>query len=110
MNIIPGKLPLSIQPGVDFQITLNLTAAGAAIPVDAYAPFTSQIKTRADGPLLATIAVDSSDAAGGLLVLTLAGELTANLRGRAVYDVLDSAGRRWIQGAVTFDPSVTDLP
>lgn len=111
MNVIPGKLNLTLGPGVDFSATLTLEdAAGDPLPLNGYAPFASEIRSGVGGTLIATLTVDSTDAATGVLVLTLDGSATVGLSDRAFYDVIDAAGRKWIEGTVHFDPSITEFP
>lgn len=110
--IKPAQHAITLHPGALFSRTLRLrTTAGAALDVSGYAPFTMEIRTTAGGTLMATVTVDNSAAADGLLTLTLLpADSTALPQGTAAHDLIDKDGNPWIYGAVQIRRTITQPP
>lgn len=110
--IKPAQHAITLHPGALFSRTLRLrTTAGDALDVSGYAPFTMQIRTAAGGALMATVTVDNSAAAAGLLTLTLLPADSNGLtEGTAAHDLIDKDGNPWIYGPAQIRRTITEPP
>jgi hypothetical protein len=110
--IKPAQLSITLHPGALFSRTLRLqTSTGAALDVSGYAPFKMQIRTAAQGALMATVTVDNSAAAQGLLTLTLAAAASIALpEVTAAHDLIDKDGNPWIYGPAVIRRTITQPP
>ena len=110
LEIIPGALALRIYRGDDIGFKITLQQSGS--PIDApTSGWSAQIRARAnpDSPVLATFAIDASEAADGVLRLSLTGSETLALPKKAQWDIqCDANGvRTYLAGDLLVDEQVT---
>lgn len=110
LRIVPGKLDLEIQRGDDVQFGILLrdkvTGEPLALPTTGWS---ADIRAEVGSPVLASFAIDSSNAGIGIVVLSLPSSGTAILPETAVYDVqcTEPTIRTWISGIITPEGQVT---
>jgi hypothetical protein len=92
VKILPAKLGYKITRGDDFADPITFTEDGDPIDVSART-YTAQIRRTTEGEVEATMSVDMTDAATGVIVLTLADSITEDMDGSYVWDLeQDTAG------------------
>lgn len=94
VKIIPAKLNYTITRGDDFADEITFEDEAEA-PIDVSArTFTAQVRTDPDAETVtATMTVDMTDAATGVIVLRIADTVTDDLDGSYVWDLQqDTAG------------------
>lgn len=108
----PGPRDISIYRGDDYPHAVTFTdAAGAPLDVSAYA-FTAQIRSLSQGGTgepLAEFTIDDSQAATGIVVLSLAATETADLAA-GYWDLQADDGTTvstWLAGRVSVSGDVT---
>lgn len=107
----PAVLALKFRRGDAVTLPVTIREDGALIDVSARAYLAQIRKSTEATDVLATFAVDTSSAAGGIVVATLAAEDTVDLKGDYVWDLEDtSTGRTLLGGKVTVEGDVSRAP
>lgn len=112
---MPATVNLPIYRGDDFSepIPFTVKATGAPVDLSGYTSWLAQARTGPDAADVAfTFDVDDTDAATGILVLSLGATVTATLDPKVslLYDVqgTGTAGvKTWLRGRVTVEPDVS---
>lgn len=112
VKILPGKLNYSITRGDDFADSITIQEGDPLEPADVSArTYTAQVRATADATTVtATMSVDMTDAADGVIVLRIADTVTDDLSGSYVWDLQqDTAGviRTLVGGSFNVVPDVT---
>ena len=84
-------------------------ALDAAVDVSAYT-FTAQWRSTPGGDSSVAFTVDDTDAATGIIILSMTGEQTASMRSGGYFDLQGTAGstvRTFVKGKTTFESGVT---
>ena len=109
LRLLPGGLDLHLYRGDDarFQITMTEGGSPTVLPTTGWM---AQIRGYMKGPVLATFTIDATNAALGVVRLSLDGADTADLPDTARWDLqCDTAGavRTYLAGTVTAEGQVT---
>ena len=106
----PGTYDIVGYQGDTLQLTFNFTDANDVPVVLPTTGWRAQIRqTAASETILASFTIDSTDAATGVLVLTLAAAASESLTG-GIWDLESSDGgvvRTYLRGTVRFEVDVT---
>lgn len=113
LDVLPGQLDLRVYRGdtVNFRVTLKDTVTGdpLELPVTGWR---AQVRADTDptSPVEFTLVVDGTDAATGVIDLTIDGTHTASLKGPVAWDLENTdldrtylAGRIRLSGQVSRD-------
>lgn len=105
-----ARCNLRLYRGDDRGVQFTFKDSSGNPLVLATSAWTSQIKDKIGGTLLASFTVDASQAASGIVTLGLAHTDSAALPSRCVYDIqLNDAGSitTYLQGTITMEGEVT---
>lgn len=110
ISLLPGNLDLHLYRGDDnnFQVTMTEDGTAKVLPTSGWS---AQIRAKAaaDSEVLATLAIDTTDAATGILRFSLGGADTLTLPKKAKWDLQcdDSGVRTYLAGDVLVTEQVT---
>lgn len=113
ISVLPAKLNYKIVRGDDFADTVTIKEGGPpAVPVDVSTrTYTAQIRSAADSTtVVATFAIDMTNAASGEVTYTLADTVTDDMSGPYVWDfqqVVAGVTRTLMGGSFSVTPDVT---
>lgn len=110
VTILPAKLSYKITRGDDFADVVTIKEAGIAVDVSART-YTAQVRSSKNSTtVVATMAIDMTDAAIGQVGYSIADTVTDDMSGNYVWDFQqDTAGviRTLMGGSFFVDPDVT---
>lgn len=94
IKITPAKLNYTIVRGDDFADTVTIKEGDPAVAVDVSArTYTAQVRSTPDGTVVASMTIDMTDAATGIVAYSLPDTTTDDLDGAYVWDFQqDTAG------------------
>lgn len=107
----PAPRNLTVYRGDKYTHRIVFSNAGNPLPVDAYT-FSAQIRGKAEKDTnepLAEFNIDTTDAADGIIVLSLDAEDTQDIvKSKGFWDLqVDPIEKTWLAGSVTFMGDVT---
>jgi hypothetical protein len=111
VKVLPAKLNYKILRGDDFadQVTIKEGEPAAAVDVSART-YTAQVRSTPDGATVASMVIDMTSAASGVVGYSLADTVTDDLSGSYVWDFQqDTAGviRTLMGGGFVVEKDVT---
>lgn len=111
VKILPAKLSYKIMRGDDFadQVTIKEGDPSAAVDVSGRT-FTAQVRSTPDGAVIASMTIDMTSAAAGVVGYSLADTTTDDLSGSYVWDFQQDTGgviRTLMGGAFVVEKDVT---
>lgn len=94
IKVVPAKLNYTIVRGDDFADTVTIKEGDPAAAVDVSArTFTAQVRASADATtIVATMTIDMTDAATGIVAYSIADTVTATMNGGYVWDFQQDTG------------------
>lgn len=93
IKLTPAKLNYTIVRGDDFADQVTISEGTPAVPVDVSArTFTAQVRSTPDGTVVASMTIDMTDAATGIVAYSLPDTTTDDLSGAYVWDFQQSTG------------------
>jgi hypothetical protein len=93
IKVIPAKLNYTLVRGDDFADTVTISEGDPPAPADVSArTYTAQVRSTPDGAVIASMTVDMSNAATGVVGYALEDTVTAGLAGSYVWDFQQDVG------------------
>jgi hypothetical protein len=93
IKITPAKLNYTIVRGDDFADTVTIKEGDPSAAVDVSTrTYTAQVRASADGAVIASMTIDMTDAATGVVAYSLPDTTTDDLSGAYVWDFQQDTG------------------
>ena len=104
----PGTHNITIYRGAAFRQTFTLTDQdGVALDLSGLGPFVAQVREKQGDPILVGFAVDDTDAATGVLVVSATGTQTEDLALLSrEWGLMDAEKNLYVVGSVTVKPKI----
>ena len=111
IDLRPARLDYKITRGDDFSDTVTIKEGDPAAAVDVSArTYTAQVRRTKDGDVVASMTIDTTNAASGEIGYSIADTVTDDMSGEYVWDFQQSSGgvvRTLMGGKFTVDLDVT---
>ena len=111
IDLRPARLDYKITRGDDFADTVTIKEGDPAVAVDVSSRiYTAQVRRTKDGDVVASMTIDTTDAATGQISYSVADTVTEDMSGDYVWDFQQSSGgvvRTLMGGKFTVDADVT---
>lgn len=111
IDLRPARLDYKITRGDDFSDTVTIKEGDPAAAVDVSSrTYTAQVRRTKDGDVVASMTIDTANAASGEIGYSISDTVTDDMSGEYVWDFQQSSGgvvRTLMGGKFTVDADVT---